>query len=362
MKILKYIFLIGFFSLLETEVYAQNWQLVWADEFDSTSLDLNSWTRETGGHGWGNNEWQYYTNREDNSYIQDGVLIIKAMEEDFGSNSYTSARIKTQNKEFWQYGKIEARIKLPFGQGIWPAFWMLGQNFSSVGWPACGEIDIMEMIGGDGREKTVYGTTHWDNNGQHAQYGGSYTLSSGTFSDDFHIFKIEWNETSIKWFVDNQQYHIISITPSGLSEFHQTFFIILNLAVGGNWPGYPDPTTTFPQYLEVDYIRVYQDIPTDIKNEGSLPTDYELKQNYPNPFNPSTTINFSIPEDSFVTLKIYSAVGSELLTLINKQTDAGRHTISFNAENISSQILFYQLTAQSKTVDFISTKKMILLK
>jgi beta-glucanase (GH16 family) len=362
MKFLIYTVIFCLVIFFDRNVYSQNWQLVWSDEFDSTSLDLSSWTRETGGHGWGNNELQYYTDREVNSYLQDGKLIIKAMEESFGGRSYTSARLKTQNKKFWKYGKIEARMKLPFGQGIWPAFWMLGQNFSSVGWPACGEIDIMEMIGGDGRENTVYGTTHWDNNGSHAQYGGSYTLSSGTFADDFHTFRIEWNQSSIKWFVDNTQYHIISITPSGLSEFHQNFFIILNLAVGGNWPGYPDSTTTFPQFLEVDYIRVYQDSPTDIKDEGSIPVEFELKQNYPNPFNPSTTINFSLPEDSFVTLKIFNAVGSELSTLLNGQVDAGKHQILFNAENISTQVLFCQLTAESKNNDYISTKKMILLK
>jgi beta-glucanase (GH16 family) len=239
---------------------------------------------------------------------------------------------------------------------------MLGQNFSSVGWPACGEIDIMEMIGGNGREKTVHGTTHWDNNGQHAQYGGSYTLPSGTFADDFHTFAIEWNQTSIKWFVDNNHFHTISISPAGLSEFHEDFFIILNLAVGGNWPGYPNSTTTFPQYLEVDYVRVYQNLPTNIKDEGSIPVEFELKQNYPNPFNPSTTINFSLPEDSFVTLKIFNAVGSELSTIINDQMNSGQHEIFFNSKDISSQILFCQLTAKSPANHHITTKKMVLLK
>jgi beta-glucanase (GH16 family) len=272
MKILRYIIVLFFIILLDKSLYSQpNWQLVWSDEFDSTSLNTDYWTRETGGHGWGNNELEYYTGREDNSYLQDGKLIIKAMEESYGGRSYTSGRLKTQNKKFWKYGKIEARIKLPFGQGIWPAFWMLGQNFTSVGWPKCGEIDIMEMIGGNGREKTVHGTTHWDNNGQHAQYGGSYSLSSGTFADDFHTFSIEWNQSSIKWFVDSIHFHTINISPSGLSEFHQNFFIIINLAVGGNWPGYPDETTTFPQYLEIDYVRVYQNLPTEVKDQGSLP-------------------------------------------------------------------------------------------
>jgi len=255
-KVMKLFILLFIVSI---NISAQDWELVWSDEFDSTSLDLDSWTYEIGGNGWGNNELQYYTDREENLYLQDGKLIIKAIEENYGGRPYTSARIKTQNKRFYQYGKIEAGIKQPYGQGIWTAFWMMGQNISSAGWPACGEIDIMEMIGGQDRENTVYGTAHWDNNSDHAQYGDSYTLSSGTFSDDFHVFSIEWNQNSIKWYVDNILYNTIDLTPSGLSEFHQEFFIILNLAVGGTWPGYPDTTTVFPQYLEVDYVRVYQD-------------------------------------------------------------------------------------------------------
>jgi beta-glucanase (GH16 family) len=361
MKFLIYLILFFLIPFLNINIYSQNWQLVWSDEFNITSLDLNSWTREVGGHGWGNNELQYYTDREDNSYLQDGKLIIKAIKENYGGRSYTSARLKTQNKKFWRYGKIEARIKLPFGQGIWPAFWMLGQNISSVGWPACGETDIMEMIGGEGRENTVYGTVHWDNNGQHAQFGDSYTIG-GTFADDFHNFKIEWSQSLIIWYVDNVLFNVINITPSGLSEFHQDFFIILNLAVGGNWPGYPDTTTTFPQYYEIDYVRVYQDLPTDVNDDRPVPLEFNLEQNYPNPFNPSTAINFSIPEDSFITLKIYNSVGSEILTLLNKQSPAGKHQVFFNAENISSQVLFYQLTAESVNNSFISTKKMIVIK
>ncbi len=361
MMVLRYSLIFSFVVFLTSNLYSQNWQLVWSDEFDSTSLNLNNWTRETGGHGWGNNELQYYTSREDNSYIEDGKLIIKAIEENYSSNSYTSARLKTQNKKLFQYGKIEARIKLPFGQGIWPAFWMLGKNITSVGWPACGELDIMEMIGGSNRENTVHGTAHWEYNG-HAQYGDSYTLSSGTFADDFHTFRVDWYPNFIKWYVDDIQFNALNITSSTLSEFRQEFFIILNLAVGGNWPGYPNSTTTFPQYLEVDYVRVYQDMPTDVEDEGSLPLEFELKQNYPNPFNPSTTINFSVPEESFVTLKVYNSVGSEVSTLLSKQVDAGNHEILFNAKDISSQVLFCQLTAETKDNDFISTKKMILLK
>jgi len=349
--------------ITQQSVYSQDWQLFWADEFDSASLDLNSWTHEVGGNGWGNNELQYYTDRTDNSYLQDGKLVIKAMQENYGGRSYTSARLKTQNKRFWQYGKVEARMKLPYGQGIWPAFWMLGQNISSVGWPACGEIDIMEMIGGQGRENTVYGTAHWDNNGQHAQYGDSYTLSLGTFADDFHNFRIEWDPSAIKWYVDDILFNTINITPSGLSEFHQEYFIVLNIAVGGNWPGNPNQSTIFPQYLEIDYVRVYQNI-TSVENESSRPSEFNLEQNYPNPFNPNTLIDFTIPKESFVTLRIFDSNGAEITTLLNEQISSGKHQAFFNAENISSQVLFYKLIAVplSGNQNFHSIKKMILIK
>lgn len=234
--------------------------LIWSDEFDYSGLpNASNWNMETGGGGWGNNELQYYTNTEGNAKVENGILTITARKETVGDNQYTSARITTQNKFDFQYGRIEARIKLPYGQGLWPAFWMLGANFGSVGWPACGEIDIMEMVGGAGRENTVHSTLHWDNNGSHADYGQSYTLSSGIFADNYHIFSIEWNSQEIKGFVDDTEYFVADITPAALSEFQKNFFIILNVAVGGNWPGSPDGSTTFPQTMEVDYVRVYQD-------------------------------------------------------------------------------------------------------
>ena len=254
--------------------FAQNWQLVWSDEFDSTSINTLNWTKETGGNGWGNNELEYYTNRDTNAFIENGHLVIQVLKENYSNRNYTSARLKTQSKKLFKYGKIEASIKLPCGQGIWPAFWTLGQNISSVGWPKCGEIDIMEMIGGQNRENTVHGTAHWDNNGQHAQYGNSYTLTSGIFADDFHKFAIIWTEQYIKWYVDDHLYNTIDITSSGLSEFHNDFFILLNVAVGGNWPGSPDASTVFPQRMEVDYVRVYQDVPVSVEGENSKPEEF----------------------------------------------------------------------------------------
>ena len=232
--------------------------LVWSDEFNYTGIpDPEKWNMETGGGGWGNNELQYYT--EDNALVENGVLTITAREESVGGYDYTSSRITTQNKFDFKYGRIEARMKLPYGQGLWPAFWMLGANFETVTWPACGEIDVMEMVGGVAGDNTVHCTLHWDNDGDHAEYGQSYTLSSGIFADDFHIFSVTWNENEIVGYMDDNQYFVADITPEQLSEFHQNFFIILNLAVGGNWPGSPDATTTFPQTMEVDYVRVFKD-------------------------------------------------------------------------------------------------------
>ena len=235
-----------------------NMKLVWADEFDGTALNSDFWSFETGNgsNGWGNNELQFY--RTQNTSIQDGHLVITAKKEPFGGKEYTSSRIITKGKKEFRYGRVDIRAALPKGQGIWPALWMLGSNFDTVSWPACGEIDIMEMIGGGGRENTVHGTVHWQNEGKHAQFGGKTTLPSGTFSDQFAVYSITWDATSIRWFVDNKQYHVIDTTPAELDEFRRNFFFIFNVAVGGNWPGSPNSTTTFPQHLIVDYVRVFQ--------------------------------------------------------------------------------------------------------
>jgi beta-glucanase (GH16 family) len=234
--------------------------LVWQDEFSATSLNESDWTYEIGGSGWGNNELQYY--RKENTSVVDGHLVITAQAETFGGHDYTSSRIITKGKQEFQYGRIDIRASLPKGQGIWPALWMLGANISDVPWPGCGEIDIMEMIGGSSREKTVYGTLHWDENGSGKHVctcdKPGYSLTSGTFHDKFYVFTIIWDATSIKWYVDDVLFNTIDITPAGLSEFRAKYFMIINLAVGGNWPGNPDGTTVLPQRLIVDYVRVFQ--------------------------------------------------------------------------------------------------------
>lgn len=236
------------------------YDLAWNDEFEGNQVKSQNWSFETGtgcpNCGWGNNELQYY--RRENTTVGEGVLTIAARQESYQGSQYTSSRLISRGLYAVQYGRIDIRALLPEGQGIWPALWMLGNTIGSVGWPECGEIDIMEMIGGRNRENTVHGTIHWGQDGNHASTGGSTSLSAGTFADEYHVFSIEWNESSITWFLNNQEYHTVSITPTGMREFHQQFFFIMNVAVGGNWPGNPDATTVFPQKMKVDYVRVFQ--------------------------------------------------------------------------------------------------------
>lgn len=237
---------------------AASWNLVWSDEFNGTSLNGSNWTAETGtgSGGWGNNELQYYTNRSQNLQVTGGNLVITARKEAYGGMNYTSARIKTQGLKTFTYGKVEARIKLPSGQGLWPAFWMLGANMPSVGWPKSGEIDIMERVNFN---PYVNGTVHWDANG-HAEFG---RVSGNLDFSQFHVYSIEWDFNYIRWFVDGVQFNefYIGNNTGNTEEFHRPFFLLLNLAVGGNWPGGPNNATPFPSQMLVDYVRVYQQTP-----------------------------------------------------------------------------------------------------
>ena len=237
------------------------WTLVWADEFtqaDGSLPDPSKWGYDTGGGGWGNSELEYYTSRTNNVRIENGQLVIEARQESYLGSSYTSARLKSQGKVSWAYGRIEARIKIPRGQGLWPAFWTLGTNITSVNWPACGEIDIMENIG---REPSlVHGTAHGPGYSGSGGIGGPCPLPAGAYADDFHVYAVEWTTNQIKWFVDGQQY--FSVNPASLPNatnwvFTRPQFVLLNVAVGGAWPGNPDGTATFPQRMTVDYVRVY---------------------------------------------------------------------------------------------------------
>jgi beta-glucanase (GH16 family) len=233
-------------------------ELVWSDEFDGASLSASDWTYELGNGcsislcGWGNNELQSYTNSTDNVSVSNGLLTITARE---SGGSYTSGRIKTQEKKEFRFGRIDVRARLPKGQGIWPAIWMLGSNITAVSWPACGEIDIMELVGHQPAQ--VHGTVHYFSEG-HKYSSGSTSLSSGDFSDQFHVFTLIWDNNQIKWYVDNKHFKTFSSMIGQQYPFNSNFFFILNVAVGGNWPGSPDETTMFPQSMTVDYIRVFR--------------------------------------------------------------------------------------------------------
>ena len=238
-------------------------KLVWADEFTKPGLpDPARWAYETGGSGFGNNELQYYTDRRaENARIEGGNLIIEARKENYQGKNYTSARLITKGKADWAYGRIEVRAKLPKGVGTWPAIWMLGQNISKVGWPLCGEIDIMEHVGFD--EGVVHGTVHTGayNHRQHTEKGGLITISDVTMA--FHVYAVEWTAEQINFLVDDKTYFSFDKKTNGNSEaqwpFDQPFYLLLNLAVGGNWGGQKGvDETIWPQRMEVDYVRVYQ--------------------------------------------------------------------------------------------------------
>ena len=235
-----------------------SYQLVWSDEFEGTALDTSVWSYEigTGDNGWGNNELQYYTNRTENVSVSDGNLHITARKENYNGSSYTSGRIISYKKQEFTYGRIEARIAVPQVQGLWPAFWMLGSDYETNTWPTCGEIDIMESVNAG---NTAYGTVHWGVNGSnHAEYGQNTAVEN---MGDYHVYAVEWDETVIKWFVDDVQFNVIDISAASegdLEEFHHDYFLIFNMAVGGNWPGNTIDDANLPISMDVDYVRVYQ--------------------------------------------------------------------------------------------------------
>lgn len=233
------------------------WNLVWHDEFDGKTIDPSNWTYDLGGGGWGNGEAEYYTSRPENARVENGNLVIEAHQEKYEDSYYTSARLKTQGLQSFQYGRVEARLKVPSGAGLWPAFWMLGSNFDGSNWPDCGEIDIMEYIGKE--PDLVMGTLHGP--GYSGALGKTkWNRQKYNIADDFHTYAIEWDTNQVSWFYDGEKYNTITRADLGDREwvFDQPFFIILNLAVGGQLPGPVGLKTAFPTQFLVDYVRVYQ--------------------------------------------------------------------------------------------------------
>lgn len=243
------------------------WVLMWEDDFNGTAgaaPNPEYWTCEIGGGGWGNEEWQFYTSSPNNVSLNgEGALAITAREQSldedcwYGKCRYTSSRITTQGKVSFTYGKVEARVRFPSGQGIWPAVWMLGADFSTSGWPNCGEIDIVENLGHE--MHTIYGTVHGPDYYAHEGMGASLTVSEN-LADDYHVYSVIWDHDSIEWWFDDRRYHRVDMQSVRTKKwvFDHNFYLIINLAIGGRWPGYPDAKTTFPQTLFVAWVRVYQ--------------------------------------------------------------------------------------------------------
>jgi beta-glucanase (GH16 family) len=262
---------------------AQDWQLVWNDEFGGHGIDPAKWEHEVRGDGGGNNELQYYTDRPENSFVRDGRLVIRALREEYRGRHYTSARLRTRYRGDWTYGRFEARVRLPGGRGLWPAVWLLPTDEEYGGWAASGEIDILELRGDQPR--TVYGTLHyggsWPDN---VQSGAAFTLEEpASFVDQFHVFALEWFPGEIRWYVDGAWYQTQTQWHTAgapfPAPFDRRFHLIVNVAVGGTFPGNPDETTQFPQELEIDFVRVYQgavvrppggQIPGDANQDGAL--------------------------------------------------------------------------------------------
>lgn len=241
----------------------RDWQLVWSDEFNGAAgilPDPTKWTFDigTGQDGWGNQELQYYTNRPENVSLDgQGNLVITARSESFGGRSFTSARIKTQGLFAQAYGRFEARIKNPYGPGLWPAFWMLGADVETVGWPQTGEIDIMEMRGQD--PSIIHGSLHGPGYFGGNPVSGSYALKNGRFDTDFFVYAVEWYPDRIDFFVDGYLYNRVRANDvPGEWVFDHPFFLILNVAVGGSYVGFPNVGTPFPQQMVIDYVKVYQ--------------------------------------------------------------------------------------------------------
>jgi beta-glucanase (GH16 family) len=231
-------------------------ELKWSDEFNDGALDQTKWVYEQGGNGWGNRELQNYTNSLENVFTEGGNLVIRAKQQQSGGNAYTSGRIITKGKQSFQYGKLDVRAKVPKGKGVWPAIWMLGADIDQNNWPMCGEIDIMELRGSKPRE--LLSTMHFGTSAANHVYKGTTESLTYDLSDDFHVFSVVRSKSLIRFYLDGREYYRFTGSDASPYPFNNPFFVILNVAVGGDFDGNPDATTSFPQQMQVDYVRFFQ--------------------------------------------------------------------------------------------------------
>ncbi|TFH22628.1 MAG: glycosyl hydrolase family protein [Bacteroidia bacterium] len=345
---------------------AQNWTLVWADEFQGDALDTDKWSfmigdgTDYGIPGWGNNELQYY--REENVTVSNGKLHITARKEPFGGKAYTSGRIRSLDKGDWKYCRVKFLARMPKGQGMWAAVWMLPTDTDYGGWAASGELDIMEYVGKE--PSRIYGTLHFGGEWPANQQKGTYFETDGwPFYQEFHEFVMEWVEGEIRWYIDGELYQTqgqgdwnSSAAPFP-APFDQRFHLLINLAVGGNWPGSPDGTTEFPQELTLEYIRVYEEGGTGIGDLDEEQNGFRLEQNHPNPFSGQTTIAFNIPNADHVLLELYDSTGRRVRTLADHSFEPGMHRVELESGGLTPGLYSYRL----KTTKGSSSRQMLIL-
>jgi len=354
MKLKKIVLLVSLVMAVNG-LAGQNWQLVWSDEFDGDTLNTEKWSYQTGTGSeygldrWGNNELQYY--QEENVTVGDGLMTITAKRENVEGSQFTSGRIRTIDMGDWTYGRFEFRAKMPVGKGLWAAIWMLPTDSNYGGWAASGEIDIMEYLGDDTTK--VHGTIHyggqWPNN-QHR--GTDYDTDDTAFHRSFHTFALEWEEGMLRWYVDGELFQNLGTgmwySDGGVfpAPFNKRFHLLINLAVGGNWPGNPDGSTVFPQEMVLDYVRVYQDGGNSVGAESS---EVMLEQNHPNPFDDYSSISFSLREEEHVLLEIYDALGRKVQTLADQLYGPGSHQVGVEAGRLEPGLYSYRMKAGSSS-------------
>ena len=336
-----------------------DWKLIWSDEFNGSSIDSTIWTHEIGQHGWGNGELQNYTDSPNNSYLQDGKLVIKAIHHGGTSDqvgSYTSARLISEGKFSFKYGLVVARMKAPYGRGLWPAIWMLGgQNNNDIGWPydwpQCGEIDIFEMFGGQGDEEVSYrrttGALHWDQNGH--RYEADGFTHTERLANDFNYYSVEWNDRQLIWRFNGQIFQTQDITNSEQDEFRATnFFFLLNIAVGGH--PVPDPdTSVFPQTMEIDWIRIYTNTNTNYMKGTIGPIDENNSNKGPRKIFADANSLSNVQQISFEgTVKQDSPNGAGVLSLTYSNNGGANNSSEYivfteNSDNAAGDwaILFW---------------------
>ncbi len=353
--------------MMVASLQAQNWTLVWADEFQGDALDTEKWSymigdgTEYGIPGWGNNEKQYY--REQNVTVSNGKLHVTAKQEPFGGKPYTSGRIRSLEKGDWTYCRVKFLAKMPKGKGLWAAVWMLPSHTDYGGWAQSGELDIMEYLGDE--TTIVHGTLHfggeWPNN---QSKGTHFEIDGWGFDRDYHEFVMEWEEGEIRWYVDGEIYQTqgegdwqSSAAPFP-APFDKSFHLLINLAVGGNWPGDPDGTTQFPQEMTLEYIRVYEEGGTGIpEEEYEGNNSFRLEQNHPNPFSGLTTISFSLPRAEEVLLELYDATGRRIRTLADQHFEQGNHKVEMESGGLTPGLYSYRIKTGSRT----SSRQMLIL-